>query len=64
MHSNERRLNQEAFDTLTAPIVMVTPPHVPVPFSDLLEDAYIPNAAKVEAAVQSVVGHRVAASAR
>jgi pyruvate dehydrogenase E1 component beta subunit len=43
---------------------MVTPPHVPVPFSDSLEDSYIPNAAKVEAAVQSVVGHRVAAAAR
>jgi pyruvate dehydrogenase E1 component beta subunit len=55
---------QDAFDALTAPIAMVTPPHVPVPFSDLLEDAYIPNAAKVAAAVQSVVGHRVAAAAR
>jgi pyruvate dehydrogenase E1 component beta subunit len=55
---------QDAFDALTAPIAMVTPPHVPVPFSDSLEDSYIPNAAKVEAAVQSVVGHRVAAAAR
>ena len=55
---------QDAFEALTAPIMMVTPPHVPVPFSDVLEDAYIPNAAKVEAAVHSVVGHRVAAAAR
>lgn len=55
---------QEAFDALTAPIVMVTPPHVPVPFADTLEDAYIPNAAKVEAAVRSIAGRKAKAAAR
>jgi pyruvate dehydrogenase E1 component beta subunit len=50
---------QEAFDVLTAPIMMVSPPHTPVPFADSLEDLYVPNAAKVEAAVRSVIHQRV-----
>jgi pyruvate dehydrogenase E1 component beta subunit len=45
----------KAFDSLKAPIKMVTAPHVPVPFSDALEDLYIPNAAKIEEAVRAVV---------
>ncbi|MEE8172155.1 MAG: alpha-ketoacid dehydrogenase subunit beta [Alphaproteobacteria bacterium] len=47
---------QEAFDSLTAPIRMVTPPHVPVPFADNLEDLYIPDAAQVQQAVRMVMG--------
>ena len=50
---------QEAFDVLTAPILMVTPPHTPVPFAESLEALYIPNAAKIEGAVRSVVGRGV-----
>ena len=46
---------QEAFHALKAPIVQVTAPHTPVPFSPVLEDAYIPNAAKVEEAVRKVM---------
>jgi acetoin:2,6-dichlorophenolindophenol oxidoreductase subunit beta len=38
---------QEAFGSLRAPIQMVTAPHTPVPFSDALEDAYMPDAQKV-----------------
>ena len=48
----------QAFDSLKAPIKMVTAPHVPVPFSDALEDLYIPNAAKIEAAVKAVMGKK------
>ena len=48
---------QEAFDALRAPIRMVTPPHVPVPFAPNLEDLYVPNAEKVEAAVRRVMSH-------
>lgn len=55
---------QEAFDALTAPIMMVSPPHTPVPFADSLEDLYVPNAAKVETAVRSVVGRRAEVSVR
>jgi pyruvate dehydrogenase E1 component beta subunit len=47
---------QEAFDSLKAPIRMVTAPHVPVPFADNLEDLYIPDAAQVQQAVRTVMG--------
>ena len=46
---------QDAFGALKAPIVMVTPPHTPVPFSPDLEDLYIPSPAKIEAAVRQVM---------
>jgi pyruvate dehydrogenase E1 component beta subunit len=47
---------QHAFDALRGPIEMVTPPHVPVPFSPVLEDAYLPNAEKIAAAVKRTFG--------
>jgi pyruvate/2-oxoglutarate/acetoin dehydrogenase E1 component len=43
---------QKAFPSLKAPIRMVSPPHTPVPFSDVLEDLYIPDALKVATAVR------------
>jgi pyruvate dehydrogenase E1 component beta subunit len=43
---------QQAFGALRGPIEMVTPPHVPVPFSPALEDLYIPGAAQIAAAVK------------
>jgi pyruvate dehydrogenase E1 component beta subunit len=46
---------EKAFDALRAPIRMVTPPHTPVPFAPTLEDAYIPSAADIEAAVVETV---------
>jgi len=49
------KVAQDAFKALTAPIRMVTAPHTPPPFSDVLEDLYIPNAAKIEAAVRSIL---------
>jgi pyruvate dehydrogenase E1 component beta subunit len=52
---------QRAFGFLRAPIEMVTAPHTPVPFSDALEDLYIPNAAKIEAAVLKIADKRNAA---
>jgi pyruvate/2-oxoglutarate/acetoin dehydrogenase E1 component len=39
------------FDFLEAPIKCVNAPHTPVPFSPALEQEYIPNAARVVAAV-------------
>ncbi len=42
----------EAFDALHGPIGIVTAPHMPVPFSPPLEDAYIPSPEKVAAAVR------------
>ncbi len=46
---------QQAFGALRAPIEMVTAPHTPVPFSDALEDLYIPDPQRVVNAVKSVV---------
>ena len=48
---------QEAFGSLRAPVRMVSPPHVPVPFAAPLEDLYIPNADKVAEAVRATVKH-------
>jgi pyruvate/2-oxoglutarate/acetoin dehydrogenase E1 component len=41
-----------AFGALKAQIELVSPPHVPVPFSPTLEDLYIPSAAQVADAVR------------
>ena len=46
---------QKAFGALKGPIEMVTAPHTPVPFSDALEDLYIPYAAKIENAVLKLI---------
>ena len=54
---------QNCFDALKAPIRMVTPPHVPPPFSASLEDLYVPDAARVAAAVRETVGGEVGARA-
>ncbi len=48
---------EKAFGALKAPIRMVTPPHTPVPFAPELEDLYVPNPDKIEAAVREVAGH-------
>jgi pyruvate dehydrogenase E1 component beta subunit len=42
------------FDLLDAPVKRVTAPHAPVPFSPVLEDAYVPTAARVLAAVREM----------
>ncbi len=44
------------FDFLNAPVKRVTAPHAPVPFSKTLEQAYMPSAAKIVAAVREVRG--------
>jgi 2-oxoisovalerate dehydrogenase E1 component beta subunit len=43
---------EEAFDRLDAPIVRIGGADTPIPFSPPLEDAYRPNAGKIEAAVR------------
>lgn len=48
---------QKGFEFLRAPIRMVTPPHTPVPFSDVLEDLYVPNAQSVIASVNELVAN-------
>jgi pyruvate/2-oxoglutarate/acetoin dehydrogenase E1 component len=46
---------ERAFEALCAPIKKVTAPHAPVPFSPPLEDAYVPDAARVIAAVRAIL---------
>jgi acetoin:2,6-dichlorophenolindophenol oxidoreductase subunit beta len=42
---------ERGFGFLKAPVARVTAPHAPVPFARPLEDAYMPSAAKIAAAV-------------
>ncbi len=45
----------QAFDYLDAPPRMITPPHSPVPFSPVLENAYIPSVDTIVSTVQSLM---------
>lgn len=45
------------FQSLKAPVVQVTAPHTPVPFSPALERAYVPGPQRIEAAVRQVLGN-------
>ena len=46
----------KGFDLLNAPVRRVTAPHAPVPFSPVLEDAYLPSAEAVVAAARAQLG--------
>jgi len=48
----------QAFASLKAPPALVTAPHTPVPFARELEAAYVPSAAKIEAAVRRTLAWR------
>jgi len=50
------RVSQEAFGALAAAPRMVTPPHTPVPFSPILEDAYVPTPDQIAEAVRATTG--------
>ncbi len=41
------RITERAFDCLDAPVVRIAAPDTPIPYSPPLEDAFLPNAAKV-----------------
>jgi pyruvate dehydrogenase E1 component beta subunit len=45
-----------AFDYLDAPVARVTAPFTPIPFSPPLEDAYLPGADEIVAAVRELLG--------
>jgi acetoin:2,6-dichlorophenolindophenol oxidoreductase subunit beta len=45
---------ERAFRDLKAPIRRITAPHTPVPFSPVLENAYIPSSAAIEAAAMEL----------
>lgn len=54
-HDIAALIAQKAFYALKAPIQLVTPPHTPVPFSPVLEQAWIPSEARIEAAIRRVL---------
>ena len=45
----------QAFDYLDAPPRMITAPHTPVPFSPVLEDAYVPSVDTIVSTAQSLM---------
>ena len=50
-------LAEEAFDLLDGPVVRVTAPDTPVPFSPPLEQAFLPNADKIAAAARRLAAY-------
>jgi len=50
-------LSERCFESLDAPVVRVTAPDTPVPFSPALEEAFLPNAGKVCRAARALVGY-------
>jgi 2-oxoisovalerate dehydrogenase E1 component beta subunit len=42
---------EKAFEHLDAPVIRLSPPNLPVPFSPPLEDAFLPSVADIESAV-------------
>lgn len=44
-----------AFAALKCPIIMVTPPHAPVPFAPPLEQAFIPSEERIAAAIRQAL---------
>lgn len=47
---------EEAFFNLDAPIVRITTPHIPLPSAAALEDAAIPNAARIVETIRTTLG--------
>jgi pyruvate/2-oxoglutarate/acetoin dehydrogenase E1 component len=45
----------QAFDDLDAPPQMVTSPHTPVPFAPVMEDFYVPSAARIADAIRATL---------
>ncbi len=48
------QVSDQAFGSLRGPVKMVTAPHCPPPFSDVLEDLYIPSPNKITEAIRSL----------
>jgi 2-oxoisovalerate dehydrogenase E1 component beta subunit len=51
------RIAERAFDSLDAPVARVAAPDTPIPFSAPLEDAFLPNAAKVVDKARELLGY-------
>lgn len=54
----------KGFDDLDAPIKMVTAPHVPIPFSPVLEDLYLPSVENIVMAAAELLGDKSLATVK
>ncbi len=50
-------ISEEAFEYLDAPVVRVTSPDTPVPYSPPLEDYFLPNTDKVVTAARQILDY-------
>jgi 2-oxoisovalerate dehydrogenase E1 component beta subunit len=50
-------VSERAFSDLDAPIIRVAPPDTPVPYSPPLEEFFLPNAAKIQAASRALLDY-------
>ncbi len=50
-------ISESAFDRLDGPILRVTAPDTPVPFTTTLEEAFLPNAERIAAAIQRLAAY-------
>lgn len=50
-------ITEKAFDSLDGPVLRITAPDTPVPFSPPLEEAFLPNAAKVLEAARRLLSY-------
>ena len=53
------QIQEEAFDYLDAPVARVGAPFSPVPFSPALERHYVPDSARIEAAIRDLTARRL-----
>lgn len=49
------QIQEEAFDHLDAPVARLAAPFAPVPYAPILENAYVPDAARIEQAVRRLL---------
>jgi pyruvate dehydrogenase E1 component beta subunit len=52
------QVQEEAFDFLDAPVARLAAPFAPVPYAPILENAYVPDAPRIEAAVSRLLERR------
>jgi pyruvate dehydrogenase E1 component beta subunit len=52
------QIQESAFDYLDAPVARLAAPFAPVPYAPILENAYVPDAPRIEAAVRRLLERR------
>ena len=50
-------ITESAFDRLDGPILRVTAPDTPVPFTTTLEEAFLPNAERIATAIERLAAY-------